>query len=248
MTNISVIMQSFLGDYDGSRKDSHFKLERAIKSFLNQTDKNSELVLISDNCQQTKKIWEDNFQSNQRIKFHFLEDDSKKMYQKSEEGIFYRGYPRQLGIELSTYDVITYMDSDDFILPDYLEKLSYYWSLNKDYFWFFNNCWYDNSSILEKKPEGYHQYFEDFKESPISIENLESTWILSKIRTGKMIMSPALISHRKDSCPVWSDHIRKSENDFSEDMLFVDKLAKLKGARISIPGYVRCHLKDFWDF
>lgn len=241
-------MQSFLGDYDGSRKDSHFKLERAIKSFQNQTDKNNELILISDNCLNTKKIWQEKFSEDSRIKFFHLEDDSKKMYQKSEEGIFYRGYPRQVGIELSKFDVITYMDSDDFILPDYLEKLSYYWSLNKDYFWFLNNCWYENSVILEKKPTGYHNYFEEFTNNSVSINNLESNWVLSKIKTGKMIMSPALISHRKDNCPEWSDYTRKSENDFSEDMIFIEKLTKFKGAKISLPGYVRCHLKEFWDY
>jgi len=245
---ISVIMQSFLGDYDGSRKDSHFKLERAIKSFQNQTDKNNELILISDNCLNTKKIWKEKFSEDSRIKFFHLEDNSKKMYQKSEEGIFYRGYPRQVGIGLSKFDVITYMDSDDFILPNYLEKLSYYWSLNKDYFWFLNNCWYENSAILEKKPNGYHDYFEEFTTNSVSINNLESNWILSKIRTGKMIMSPALVSHRKKDSPEWSDYIRKSENDFSEDMIFIEKLTKFKGARISLPGYVRCHLKDFWDY
>ena len=42
---ISIIMQSYLGNYPGSRKDSHSKFLRAVQSFQNQLYKNCELII-----------------------------------------------------------------------------------------------------------------------------------------------------------------------------------------------------------
>jgi len=246
---ISVIMQSFLGEYNGSRKDSVFKLERALKSF--QANKsNSELVLISDNCQLTKKVWEEKFSDDSRIVFYHLKDDSKKMYHSDGDSIFFRGYPRQVGVELSKGDVITYMDSDDFILPDYLERLNQLWQRNEKYFWFFNNCWFENSKILESQPEHYFEIFEDFSDNPQKINNLESEWVLAKVRSKKLLMSPALFSHRRDETVKWSDCFINKDNKVSEDVKFINVMKELhpNGASITIPGYVRCHLRDFWDY
>ena len=246
---ISVIMQSFLGEYDGSRKDSIFKLERAIKSFQSNQS-NSELVLISDNCELTKKVWEDKFSNDTNIIFHHLQDNTKKMYHSDDKGIFFRGYPRQVGIELSSGDVITYMDSDDFILPDYLERLNQLWLRNDKYFWFTNNCWFENSKILESQPNGYFEMFQELEPHTIKkIENLESEWILSKLRPGKMLLSPALFSHRKDNDIKWSDCYLNEQTLHSEDILFINSFKSKypNGASISIPGYVRCHLRDHWD-
>ena len=50
---ISIIMQSFLGNYPGSRKDPDFKFMRAVKSFQTQLYKNCELIIVSDDCIQS---------------------------------------------------------------------------------------------------------------------------------------------------------------------------------------------------
>jgi glycosyltransferase involved in cell wall biosynthesis len=244
-------MQSFLGDYTGSRKDSLFKLNRAIQSFENQTNKNTELVLVSDNCDLTRVEWENNWKGNPRIKFFHLVDDSKKMYQKLEEGIFYRGYPRQIGINNSSGEIITYMDSDDYILTDYLENLSRYWESTNGIEWIFNNTWYENELILANQPNGYYDSFQKLDPSTmIKIQGLESQWIQSRVKVGKILMSPALISHRR-SCDVsWEDVIRRESEGLSEDTLFNRKLRqKYKlGGLVSVPGYIRCHLAGHWDY
>ena len=54
---ISVVMQSYLGDYPGSRKDSKNKFVRAVSSFLRQTHEDKELVIVSDGCEDTKKLY-----------------------------------------------------------------------------------------------------------------------------------------------------------------------------------------------
>ncbi len=244
-------MQSHLGDYEGSRIAPEIKIERAINSFLSQTYKDCELILIADNCKKTEFIYETKFSSESRIKIYSIQDDSKQMYHSSDEGIFFRGYPRQIGLENATGDVITYMDSDDFILPDYIERIEKLWSINDKYFWFSNNCWWENHSILDRQPKGYYTYFESLYQKDIKkIKDLDSLWIVSIVKKGKMIMSPALISHRRDCKIEWKDYLQKNSEDSSEDILFIQSLQNEhgKGAQISIPGYVRCHLRDFWDF
>ena len=54
-------MQSYLGDYPGSRTEPERKFVRAVNSFLNQTNKNSELIIVSDNCKITEKLYKENF-------------------------------------------------------------------------------------------------------------------------------------------------------------------------------------------
>lgn len=244
-------MQSHLGDYEGSRINPEIKLERAINSFISQTYMDSELILISDNCDKTEEIYKNKFSNIERIKFESINDDSKKMYHQSSDGVFFRGYPRQKGLEISTGNVICYLDSDDFITPAYLEHLASLWSENNKYFWLSNTCWWENHSILDSQPKGYFNYFEKLDQKHVKkIKDLDSLWILSNVKTGKLIMSPALISHRKDCNAVWQDYLQKDSSDFSEDMIFIQSLMNThgKGARISVPGYVRCHLKKFWDF
>lgn len=243
-------MQSFLGDYNGSRKDSVFKLKRALESFNNQTNKNTELVLVSDNCELTKSVWENNYKENDRIKFYHLKDDSKKMYQQSEGGIYYRGYPRQIGIEISTGEIITYMDSDDFILENYLESLSFCWASYSQLDWIYNNTWYDNEVILENTPPYYYDFFEEHNSiEKIKIQGLDSYWIQSIVRKNRILMSPALFSHKKTCQVEWSDVIRKNSKDKSEDGNFIKELRNKysKGGLVSLPAYVRCHLNNYWD-
>jgi glycosyltransferase involved in cell wall biosynthesis len=243
-------MQSYLGEYQGSRKKPIEKLVRALKSFQANTI-NSELILISDNCELTNEVYQSKFSNDKRIIFHYLKDDSKRMYEEDNTGKFFRGYPRQIGLDISTGDVVTYMDSDDFILPDYLSNLYRLWQINDKYFWFTNNCWFENVKILESQPPGYFLVFEELSiNNKLKIDNLESEWILSKLRPKKMISSPALFSHRKDKDIKWSDCIYNLENEKSEDMLFINSYKDKypNGAFITVPGYVRCHLRDYWDY
>ncbi|MBK7363081.1 MAG: hypothetical protein IPJ01_12360 [Micavibrio sp.] len=47
---ISVVMASFLSDYDFSATDRVTKFHRAVKSFLNQSYLFKELIVVSDGC------------------------------------------------------------------------------------------------------------------------------------------------------------------------------------------------------
>ena len=243
---ISVVMQSFLGEYPGSRKNPEVKFKRAVNSFLNQTNKNTELVIVSDGCQITEKLWRENYQDESRIKFIYVEKEGKNMYQE-EEGIkFYRGRPRQAGVDISTGDIITYMDSDDFLMVEYLEVLRKYWESISEIDWLMNQGWWDNVEMFKNPVDGYYSIFENGKEEDLrTIQGLESQWIPSRMREKKIIMSPALTSHRKSCTTKWQDSVGNSE-----DKDFNTRLRKdyIKGGLFWYPGYVRCHLRDKWDW
>ena len=53
----SHIMQAYLGEYPGSRSDSDKKFLRAVYSFIEQDDKNSELIIVSDGCKIVDELY-----------------------------------------------------------------------------------------------------------------------------------------------------------------------------------------------
>lgn len=88
-------------------------LKRSISSIINQTYKNIEVLLINDGstdnsleiCQEFSKV-----------------DNRVKVINKKNSGV---SNTRNIGIELSTGDFIMFVDSDDFIDEDYVEKMYY---------------------------------------------------------------------------------------------------------------------------
>lgn len=242
---ISVVMQSFLGDYPGSRTNPEEKFIRAVKSFLDQSNKNTELVIVSDGCKITERLHLEHFSGEERIKYHFC-DSGDKMYSEKSGVKFYRGTPRQKGVDLTTGDIITYMDSDDFLLKDFLMVLKLYWISNPQIDWLMNQGWFDNVEMIKNPVDGYFTLFEErVLEDAKIIEGLESLWFESRLKAKNIIMSPALTSHRKSCQTKWKDTWGNSE-----DKDFNVRLRKeyLKGGLFYFPGYVRCHLRDKWDW
>lgn len=247
---ISVVMQSYLGDYPGSRSEPERKFIRAVNSFLEQTNKNTELIVISDNCKITEKLYNENYKENDRVKFKLYESNSKKMYEKDSETINYVGEPRQIGVDMTEGDIITYMDSDDFLTKNYLEILLKYWEFNSNLDWIINKCWWDNEVVLIKdKIENHSLMFDtQISNDTTKIEGLDSSWVRSFVKHNLVLQSPGLISHKKTCDIKWTNVT--SEGDMSEDILFYNNmLDKYKnGKYIYLLGYVRCHLKNGWDF
>jgi len=123
---ISLIMQSYLGEYPGSSSNSDKKFLRAVESFINQTDKDSELVIVSDGCEITHNLYYKHFKSNDRIKYVYVDKDTPNMYEGEKK--FFRGLPREVGRVIATGEVVSYMDSDDIIIEKYIEYLKYFWN------------------------------------------------------------------------------------------------------------------------
>ena len=86
-------------------------LERCINSVVNQTYKNIEIIIINDgSTDNTLDIIKKNANNDLRI----------KTINKKNEGV---SAARNDGIELSTGKFLTFVDADDYIENDYVEKM-----------------------------------------------------------------------------------------------------------------------------
>lgn len=86
-------------------------IDRCFESLINQTYKNTEIILINDGSK-------DN--SLKIIKEYEKKYDNVHVFSQENKG---PGEARNKGISLSTGNYITFVDSDDFIEKDYVEKL-----------------------------------------------------------------------------------------------------------------------------
>jgi len=131
---ISVIMASYLGNYPGGASNREIKFKRSVKSFINQTHKDKELIIVSDGCEITNKLYEENFSDIDNIKLIKLNKQP-----------FYSGNMRNVAFDISDGDIITYLDSDDAIGKKHLEIIDNQFDIN-EYDW----VYYDDYMVLNK--------------------------------------------------------------------------------------------------
>lgn len=242
---ISYIMQSYLGQYPGSRSDSSTKFIRAVQSFLDQTHEDSELIIASDGCEKTHQLYYKLYKTEPRIKYVYVDKDTPNMYEGEVK--YYRGLPRQVARSLATGEITTYMDSDDFLLPNAAETIAEVWSkANKETGWALIDRWYDNEVMLHQaktssiivEPQLYE------------IKGLESRWVLNRMSHPTLVLQATwAISHKSYAVSKWKDITGEV---YSEDTAFSRELIKEFGVQngflIQTPYYVRCHYTDLWDY
>ena len=126
---VSVIMPSYLGEYEGASKDREEKLKRAINTFIAQEDVEKELIVVSDGCLKTTMICE---------KYNSKAVEIKVV--KMEKQPLFSGNVRSEGIKHATGDIICYLDSDDMFGVRHLESIVSQFKEN-DYDW----CYYNDT-------------------------------------------------------------------------------------------------------
>lgn len=128
---ISVIMPVYLGSYQfsihRSASNAEDKFIRSVTSFLNQTLKDSELIIIADGCEKAEAIWRTMFSAEGRITF-----------KKIEKQELYAGIVRQTGVGMAVGDIICYLDHDDVLGERHLEIISNNFDITK-YDWVYYN-------------------------------------------------------------------------------------------------------------
>lgn len=125
---ISVIMPSFLGDYDYAATERGEKFNRAVQSFLNQNYTNKELIIVSDGCYETIER-----------AAHFIADNPHtdiKLIKLDKQELF-SGNVRNTGLFHSQGDVICYLDSDDMLGSNHLSTIAYYFEINPSLDWLY---------------------------------------------------------------------------------------------------------------
>jgi glycosyltransferase involved in cell wall biosynthesis len=239
---ISIIMQTYLGEYPGSRIDPINKFRRAVKSFQAQLYKNCELVIVSDGCTKTHQIYMREFKNDPSIRFILVDKDTPNMYEENQDGNkYHRGYPRRVGVGAATGTLITYMDSDDFLLPEFTLTMILTYNINTDIEWWINTQWYDNENA---NWDDSNELFGSDHADDIEIEGLSGKWTKSRVKPGMAVLSPWLLMHKSTCNTKWRDTIGGSEDaDFNRRLRAEYKL----GMTYDRPIYVRCHYRDVWD-
>jgi glycosyltransferase involved in cell wall biosynthesis len=258
---ISVVMQVYLGDYPDSRSQPNKKFVRAIMCFLNQTYKNKELVIVSDGCLEAKRIYENVFNTEPEIKFFYIDrGNSRLMYTKDEDNtMYYRGQARQKGLEMATGDIITYMDSDDIILPSHLSIFMSYWNFfPKHIKWASNPLRIYNIKYLESPFYKEEKNIYNWKTIHLNEYGITEDFVINNaVGFGRELSATYAISHRRDAISKWEDRIIRLDEkgdrlnipeNYSEDTSFLLKLNKTgEGRRIMSPTYIVCHYSKIWD-
>lgn len=115
-------MASFLGEYSlnvsgkniFSASERPKRFTRAVYSFIKNKYENKELIICSDGCDITNRIYNTAFKDIENIKLVELE--------KKED---FSGEVRQSGLEVATGDYICYLDSDDTIGDEHIANLAH---------------------------------------------------------------------------------------------------------------------------
>lgn len=260
---ISVIMQSYLGEYPNSRKHPEFKFVRAVSSFLSQKHEDKELIIISDGCDKTKELYEQLFSHDARINFAYIaKKQTKKMYETEKRDNmlikYYRGVPRRIGCSMATGDIITYMDSDDIILPTRLSDLDTAWKEKpEETKWASNPLRYVHKNVFSVPN---FENSETDKEKPISLKDYgydinDQFFLNVAVPITHTFTATTAISHRSNIKAVWKDSIvvtdenKKFISGTSEDNLYFKNLLQDgNGFRQESASYVVCHFRyGFWD-
>ncbi len=128
---ISVIMASFLGMPNRQKLDLKFK--RAVNSFIKQTYEDKELIIVSDGCEITNKIYEESFSKFKNI--HLIPIPKQPLYS---------GIMRNIAYDMAQGEIITYLDADDVIGKDHLNIIAEQFDINE-----YDFVYYDDYMTLD---------------------------------------------------------------------------------------------------
>lgn len=108
---ISVIMPSYLGVYKKAASSRDVKIIRAIKSVLNQTYEDWELIIVADGCEATVQI----------VKEHF--SDPRIRGFKIPKQKIWSGVVRNVGLQKAEGEWACYLDIDDVLGKNHLSSI-----------------------------------------------------------------------------------------------------------------------------
>jgi glycosyltransferase involved in cell wall biosynthesis len=152
---ISVIMPVCLSPYASipetddqvvisSAPEPEIKFIRAVKSFINQSFKDAELIIVADGDRRAEEIYIPYWSHIYSIRFKYIEKQA-----------LYSGVVRQTGIEMAAGKIICYLDHDDMFGPDHLQIINDNFNLKK-YDWIYYDDYVitgEEIKLREVKPE-----------------------------------------------------------------------------------------------
>lgn len=106
-------MPCYLGEYENCASNRETKFIRAVNSFINQNYDEKELIIVSDGCDNTIKVYNLLFKNEKNI----------FCYKIKKQPLF-SGNVRDYGIKKSTGDIICYLDADDFLGDSHIKTIA----------------------------------------------------------------------------------------------------------------------------
>jgi glycosyltransferase involved in cell wall biosynthesis len=227
-------MVSYLYDYPGSRSKPVQKFNRAVQSWVNQTFQSRELIIVSDGCELTNREYYQNWAEYENIKLIEMP--------KSRDP--WPGKYRQLGVDNARGEWITYLDSDDLYLEDYLEKIAEQIQIFPTQKYMVNQAiaqiipaWHPvTEHIITLKIVGKPvRLWKSRGEHPQLIPGLNIYWAVRQANSTRWATHTLI--HQREIDEKWPDG-----NTTGEDLRFSDQW--LDPYKIYVPGYIICHLHN----
>jgi glycosyltransferase involved in cell wall biosynthesis len=103
-----------------NRNQLDLKFKRAVNSFLKQSHEDKELIIVSDGCEKTIQIYNENFANENNIKLIPIPKQP-----------IYSGVMRNIAYEVAEGDVVTYLDADDVIGRNHLNIIASQFDIDK---------------------------------------------------------------------------------------------------------------------
>lgn len=110
------------------RQNLDLKFKRAVNSFLNQTYEDKELIIVSDGCEITNRLFNENFSNKPNVKLIPIPKQP-----------LYSGIMRNIAFEVINGDIVTYLDADDVIGKNHLKIIQEQFDINKYDFVYYND-------------------------------------------------------------------------------------------------------------
>jgi glycosyltransferase involved in cell wall biosynthesis len=181
---------------------------RAVKSFINQTFQNKELIIVADGCPLTMQLFHDNFTQYPNIKIIPIPKQPP-----------YSGEMRNVALQMSTGDIITYLDSDDVFGKNHLQIIHDQMESEPFLDW----CYYDDYMIMNKEFSKLHTRVVEPRYGSIGTSS---------------------VSHKH---PILMKKDLKWSIGYGHDFMFIMKLNSL-GTKFKklekMPEYIVCHYRD----
>ena len=133
-------------------------LEECLKSVQSQTYTNIEVILVNDGSTDKSKLICERYCKEDR-RFHLLNQENQG-----------QSVARNMGVAASTGEFISFVDSDDIILPNYLETLMHYMAEDVDIVE--SQFTVSKKKFLDEKPKEPMIFFEgDSQEAVKAVSN-----------------------------------------------------------------------------
>lgn len=209
-------------------------IDRCLKSVINQSYRNIEVVVI-DNGSKDMSV--------KIIKNYFNKDNRIKLYFSKTKGA---SVARNIGLEKATGDYALFIDSDDYVSEDYVEKMIKVIKNDKKTMVLCNNKEIWNNRIDERKL---------FKE--IGTKSLEKEVVIKEIAIGNAgLVCSKLIDLKvvKDNNILFDRNIKLSEDllfflevtNYTEEFIYLDESLYFYDRR-NEKSITRRYIDNAWD-